>query len=127
MALAFLVGGSCANHPKPAVYVWPVPDSIPRAAPSDTRGRLEFALTTPEEAFCRACRIWVSRSEGAGSELPSVSGSKVTTGMLGNLPEGRYQVHVTGPDIEPFTHEVEIRHRRTVRVDIHLVRRQPVR
>jgi hypothetical protein len=50
----------------------------------------------------------------------------MTTGMLGMLPTGGYDVHVEGPEIVPLVHRVDVYNRRTVRADIHLIRRHPV-
>jgi hypothetical protein len=43
--------------------------------------------------------------------------------MIGTLPTGRYELHVEGPEIVPFVHAVDVYNRRTIRADIHLVRR----
>ena len=111
-----------ADRQAPAVYTFDVPDAMPRRS-SDTLGRLEFVLSTAETPMCYGCRIWVSRPDAPSREFPSASGTRMTTGMLGTLPTGRYEVHVEGPEIMPLVHTVDVYNRRTVRADIHLVPR----
>jgi hypothetical protein len=48
----------------------------------------------------------------------------MTTGMLGMLPTGRYELHVEGPEIVSLVHPVDVYNRRTVRAEIELKRRR---